>query len=117
MPATDYVVLGLFVTTGVAAVLYLREKSKLPPLIPPSDIAGKVTATDTTVSNAPTETGATKPLEAKIEETQAQVSEVSGKIEEHKTNIENIQNEEPPKPIGNIEGAKDYFDNVLGKNK
>ncbi len=117
MPATDYVVLGLFVTTGVAAVMYLREKNKQPPLIPPSDIENKVEATNTTVANAPTETGATKPLEEKIKDTQSQAEEVSGKIEEHKTNIQTIEKEPPSQPLSGVEGAKDYFDNVLGGKK
>lgn len=117
MSGTDYVVLGLFLSTAAGALFYLREKSKLPPLISPKDIEDKVTGTDAVVSSAPTETGKTQTAENEIKHTQAEADAVAGNIEDHKTNIENIENEKPSAPVSNIEDAKNYFDDVLGGKK
>lgn len=114
----EVIVLYLLGGLGISGVLYglYRKFFKKPdiPYTPPETIGQQQGFIDGRLASTPVETGATKPVEAGIANTGAQVAQVGSSIAGREANIQNIQSTPVKPPDTSATGAKSYWDTIVG---
>lgn len=108
-----YPLMYLTLLGAVAYFLLFREKkidNKQP------EIDKKITETEDHLQNSPVDSGATKPVEDKIQETGNSIKEVQDTIAEKEKQIEEIQNTpKEEKPVDNPQAGADWVNSVTDK--
>lgn len=108
-----YAVVACLLSGGIG-FLFFRKKET-----PPADtkeINSKIKKTDDSVSSAPTETGATLPVEQRIEGLKGDKEKVLVAISEKEESLANTEKEETGAPLNTPEKAADWV-NALGKKE